>query len=235
MGHRRSKRYLDMAKLVEDRAYLPEQACELIAQTSGLKFDATVEVHLRLGVDPRHADQMVRGSVSLPRGTGRQVRILVFAQGEKVREAEDAGADFVGAEDLVKRIEQGWTDFDVALATPDVMSQVGRLGKILGPRGLMPNPRSATVTFEIARGVREFKAGRVEFRTDRYGIVHCPIGKVSFGPAELLENLTALVETLVRMKPAVAKGQYLRTLYMSTTMGPSVAVDVREAAKLKAA
>ena len=235
MPQKRSKRYAQAQALAEPREYLPGEACEVIGRTSMVKFDASVEAHVRLGVDPRHADEMVRGTVSLPHGTGRTVRVLVFAQGEKAAEAEQAGADFVGAEDLVKRIEGGWTDFDVALATPDLMGQVGRLGRILGPRGLMPNPKSGTVTFEVAKGVSDFKAGRVEFRTDRYGIVHAVIGRASFAPEALLDNLTALIDTLVRLKPAASKGQYLKTLYLSTAMGPSISVDAREAAKLKAA
>ncbi len=208
------------------------RACEVVRDTSTVRFDATVEAHVRLGVDPRHADQIVRGTVSLPNGTGRTVRVLCFVGGDKVREAQEAGADFVGGDDLIQRIQQGWTDFDVAIATPDMMSKVGPLGRILGPRGLMPNPRAGTVTFDVGRAVREVKGGRVEFRTDRYGIVHVAIGKVSFEPQQLQENLAALVEALVRNKPAAAKGQYLRSLYLTTTMGPSIPVDVREAAKL---
>ncbi len=208
------------------------RACEVVRDTSTVRFDATVEAHVRLGVDPRHADQIVRGTVSLPNGTGKTVRVLCFVGGDKVREAQEAGADYVGGEDLVQRVQQGWTDFDVAIATPDMMSRVGPLGRILGPRGLMPNPRAGTVTFDVGRAVREVKSGRVEFRTDRYGIVHVAIGKVSFEPQKLQENLAALVEALVRSKPAAAKGQYLRSLYLATTMGPSVPVDVREAAKL---
>ena len=175
---------------------------------------------------------MVRGSVALPNGTGKSVRVLVFAGGEKAKEAKDSGADFVGGDDLVKRIQEGWTDFDVAVATPDMMSKVGPLGRILGPRGLMPNPKSGTVTFDIGRAVREVKSGRVEFRTDRWGIVHVSIGKVSFSPEQLRENLSALVEALNRAKPSSSKGQYLRTLYLTSTMGPSIPVDVREAARL---
>lgn len=210
----------------------PMRACEMVRDTSTVRFDASVEAHVRLGVDPRQADQMVRGTVSLPNGTGKTIRVLCFVGGDKAREAQDAGADYVGGDDLVERIRQGWTDFDVAIATPDMMSKVGPLGKILGPRGLMPNPKSGTVTFDIGRAVREVKTGRVEFRTDRWGIVHVAIGKVSFPEDKLHENLAALVEALVRNKPAASKGQYLRTLYLSSTMGPSVPVDVREAAKL---
>ncbi len=212
----------------------PEAAVELVKDTSPARFDATVEAHVRLGIDVRHADQQVRGSVVLPRGTGKDVRVLVFATGDKAKEAEEAGAEFVGGEDLIKRIQEGWTDFDVAVATPDMMPRVGTLGKILGPRGLMPNAKTGTVTFDIGRVVREAKAGRIEFRADRNGIVHAPIGKVSFDRDALHENLSALVDALVRNKPSAAKGQYLKTVYLATTMGPSVPVDVREAAKLTA-
>jgi large subunit ribosomal protein L1 len=210
----------------------PMRACEVVKDTAVARFDASVEAHVRLGVDPRQADQMVRGTVSLPNGTGKTMRVLAFVGGDKAREAQDAGADYVGGEDLIERIRQGWTDFDVAVATPDMMSKVGPLGRILGPRGLMPNPRSGTVTFDIGRAVREVKGGRVEFRTDRWGIVHVAIGKVSFPQEKLHENLAALMEALMRSKPSASKGQYLRTLYLASTMGPSVPVDVREAAKL---
>ncbi|MDQ6773545.1 MAG: 50S ribosomal protein L1 [Candidatus Dormibacteraeota bacterium] len=213
----------------------PVDAVQLARDTSPARFDATVEAHVRLGVDPRHADQMVRGAVALPNGTGKTVRVLCFVGGDKAKEAQEAGADYVGADDLVARIQSGWTDFDVAIATPDMMSKVGPLGKILGPRGLMPNPKSGTVTFDVGRAVREVKGGRVEFRTDKFGIIHVAIGKVSFTEEALHQNLAALVEALVRNKPSASKGQYLRTLYLSTTMGPSVPVDVREAAKLTTA
>ena len=212
-----------------------QRAVALVKETSPVKFDATVEAHIRLGVDPRHADQMVRGSVVLPRGTGKSVRVLVFAGGEKLGEAREAGAEWVGGDDLVKKITDGWTDFDVAIATPDMMSKVAPLGRVLGPRGLMPNPKSGTVTFDIGRAVKEAKAGRVEFRTDRYGIVHTPVGKVSFEQDALHENLAALVEALLKNKPASSKGQYLRSVYLTSTMGPAVPIDVREAAKLTTA
>jgi large subunit ribosomal protein L1 len=208
------------------------RACAVVKDTSTARFDASVEAHVRLGVDPRQADQMVRGTVSLPNGTGKTLRVLAFVGGDKAREAQEAGADYVGGDDLVERIKGGWTDFDVAVATPDMMSKVGPLGRILGPRGLMPNPRSGTVTFDIGRAVREVKGGRVEYRTDRWGIVHVAIGKVSFPEDKLHENLAALMEALMRSKPSTSKGQYLRTLYLAATMGPSVPVDVREAAKL---
>lgn len=210
----------------------PLSACQTVKDTSTVRFDATVELHARLGVDARHADQQIRGTVALPNGTGKSVRVLTFVGGDKAREAQEAGADYVGGDDLVERIRGGWTDFDVAIATPDMMSKVGPLGRILGPRGLMPNPKSGTVTFDIGRAVKEVKGGRVEFRTDRWGIVHVAIGKVSFSQEALQENLAAVIDALVRNKPQAAKGQYFRTLYLSSTMGPSVPVDVKEAAKL---
>jgi large subunit ribosomal protein L1 len=192
------------------------------------KFDETVDVSVRLGVDPRHADQMVRGTVVLPHGTGKTVRVAVFAKGEKEKEALDAGADFVGSDDLVEKIQGGWTDFDRAVATPDMMGTVGKLGRILGPRGLMPNTKSGTVTFDLARAVKEIKAGKIEFRVDKGGVVHAPVGKMSFGVAKLKENLDALVETLVRLKPATAKGTYVKGINISTTMGPGVRLDTAE-------
>ncbi len=221
------KKYLDAAKLVErERVYPPAEAAALLKQTTVVAFDATAEVHIRLGVDPRHADQMVRGTVVLPHGTGRQVRVLVFAQGEKAREATDAGADIVGGEDLVKKIEAGWLEFDVALATPDMMGMVGRLGKILGRRGLMPNPKSGTITFDLARAIREVKAGRVEFKVDKGGIIHARFGKTSFEEGQLVENLATLVDAVNRAKPSAAKGQYFRGLTVASTMGPGIRVDV---------
>jgi len=236
---RHGKKYQEAIKRVEAAltsngagGLTPAKACELATETTTVRFDATVEAHVRLGVDVRHADQIVRGTVALPNGTGKTLRVLAFVGGDKAQEARDAGADFVGGDDLVQRIQQGWTDFDVAIATPDMMSKVGPLGRILGPRGLMPNPKSGTVTFDVGRAVREVKGGRVEFRTDKAGIVHVAIGKASFDPSALEQNLAALMDALVRNKPSAAKGQYLRTLYLSTTMGPSVPVDVKEAAKL---
>ena len=221
------KKYLEAAKLVDRaRTYPPDEAAQLAKGTSSVAFDATVEVHLRLGVDPRHADQMVRGTVVLPHGTGKVVRVAVFAQGEKAQEALRAGADEVGGEDLVKRIEAGWLEFDVALATPDMMGQVGRLGKILGRRGLMPNPKAGTITFDLERAVREVKAGRVEFKVDKAGIVHVAVGKVSFDADQLVANLATLVDAINRAKPAGAKGTYLRTLTIATTMGPGIRVDI---------
>lgn len=224
---RHGKKYLEALKLIDrTRAYPVAEAIALAKQTSPVNFDATIEAHLRLGVDPRHADQMVRGTVVLPHGTGKTVRVAVFAQGDKAQEAMRAGADVVGAEDLVKRIESGWLEFDVALATPDMMGQVGRLGRILGRRGLMPNPKAGTITFDLERTIREVKAGRVEFRVDKTGIVHVPIGKVSFEDEDLVENLAALVDAVVRAKPTGAKGQYLRSLTVASTMGPGIRVDI---------
>ncbi len=225
MAH--GKKYLEATKLVDrERVYAPDEAVDLIKRTTTVNFDASVEVHLRLGVDPRHADQMVRGTVVLPHGTGRKVRVAVFAQGEKAQEALRAGADEVGAEDLVKRIEAGWLDFDVALAAPDTMGMVGRLGKILGRRGLMPNPKSGTITFDLERAVREVKSGRVEFKADKAGTIHVAVGKSSFGPDELVANLAALVDAVNRAKPTGAKGLYLRSLTVASTMGPGIRVDM---------
>jgi len=239
MPKKRGKKYIEAVKKVEtavasngNGGLEPEKACEIVRDTSISKFDATVEAHIRLGVDPRHAEQMVRGSVVLPNGTGKKVRVAVFAAGERAREAQDAGADIVGGDDLVKRVQDGFTDFDAAIATPDMMAKVGPLGKVLGPRGLMPNPKSGTVTNDVGRAVREAKGGKVEFRTDKFGIVHVPIGKVSFDSSQLHQNLTTLVDALIRKKPAASKGQYLRTFYLTSTQGPSVPVDVKEAAKL---
>ena len=224
---RHGKRYQDLAKLVDrTRVYPPEEAVALAKETSTLKFDPSVEAHLRLGVDPRHADQMVRGTVVLPHGTGKVVRVAVFAQGEKAQEALRAGADEVGAEDLVKKIEAGWLEFDVALATPDSMGVVGRLGKILGRRGLMPNPKAGTITFDLDRAIREVKGGRVEFKVDKAAIIHVPVGKASFEPEALVDNLAALVDAVNRAKPSGAKGQYLRTLTIASTMGPGIRVDL---------
>ncbi len=221
------RKYLEAAKLVDHtRNYTPDEAVALTKETSTVSFDASVEAHLRLGVDPRHADQMVRGTVVLPHGTGKVVRVAVFAQGEKAQEALRAGADEVGGEDLVKRIEAGWLEFDVALATPDMMGQVGRLGKILGRRGLMPNPKAGTITFDLERAIREVKAGRVEFKVDKAGIVHVAIGKTSFDQDQLVANLATLVDAVNRAKPSGAKGTYLKGLTIASTMGPGVRVDI---------
>jgi large subunit ribosomal protein L1 len=225
MAH--GKHYVEAAKLVEvGKVYDPAEAAQLVKDTTTVKFDASVEAHLRLGVDPRHADQMVRGTVALPSGTGKVVRVAVFAQGEKAQEALRAGAEEVGGEDLAKKIEGGWLDFDVALATPDMMGQVGRLGKILGRRGLMPNPKAGTITFDLDRAIREVKGGRVEFKVDKAGIIHVAIGKSSFDADAILANLAALVDAVNRAKPAGAKGTYLRTLSISSTMGPGIRVDI---------
>ena len=221
------KRYLEASKLVDrERIYAPEEAATLAKETATVKFDATVEAHLRLGVDPRHADQMVRGTVVLPHGTGKIVRVAVFAQGDKAQEALRAGADEVGGDDLVKKIEAGWLEFDVALATPDSMGMVGRLGKILGRRGLMPNPKSGTITFDLERAIKEVKGGRVEFKVDKAGIGHTAFGRSSFEADALVANLAALVDAVNRARPAGAKGQYLKGLTIATTMGPGIRVDV---------
>jgi large subunit ribosomal protein L1 len=225
MAH--GKKYLEAVKLVDrDTVYAPAEAAELVRQTSTVNFDPSIEAHLRLGVDPRHADQMVRGTVVLPHGTGKVVRVVVFAQGEKAQEALRNGADEVGAEDLVKKIEAGWLDFDVALATPDTMGMVGKLGKILGRRGLMPNPKSGTITFDIERALKEVKGGRVEFKVDKGAIIHVAFGKGSFGADELVANLAALVDAINRAKPSGAKGQYLKSLTIASTMGPGIRVDI---------
>ncbi|HXH82596.1 MAG TPA: 50S ribosomal protein L1 [Candidatus Tectomicrobia bacterium] len=228
-----SKRYdAAAAKVAPDRRYPLDEAIALVQSMPAAKFDESVDVSFRLGVDPKHADQMVRGAVVLPHGIGKTVRVAVFAKGEKEREARDAGADVVGAEDLVERIQGGWMEFDTAIATPDLMGQVGRLGKLLGPRGLMPNPKLGTVTFDVGRAVRDAKAGKVEFRVDKAGNVHVPIGKRSFPTANLVANATALVEAIVRAKPAAAKGTYLRALSVSSTMGPAVPIDAQAVANM---
>ena len=220
------------AKIDQTRLYEPREAVALARETSNAKFDETIESHIRLGVDPRHADQMVRGTVVLPHGTGKKQRIAVFAQGEKAREARDAGADEVGGEDLAKKIEGGWFGFDVALATPDMMATVGKLGKVLGPRGLMPNPKSNTVTFDLARAIKDVQAGRVEYRVDRAGIVHSVIGKRSFSEDQLLDNLSALMESVIKAKPAATKGSYVKTVSLAGSMSPAVPTDPQAAAKL---
>src|SRR3989475_5716008 len=218
MAKKHGKRYTALAEKIErGREYPPTEAAKLIKDTSQAKFDTTVELHLRMGVDPKHADQMVRGAAVLPNGTGKKVRVIAFAQGDKARDAEAAGADAVGAEDLAKRIEGGWLDFDVAIATPDLMGQVGRLGRVLGPLGLMPNPKAGTVTFDVAKAVRDAKAGKLEYRTDRGANVHVPIGKKSFEEKALIENYATLVEEIVRAKPAAAKGRYIRQITITGT------------------
>ncbi len=223
-----SKRYDAATKKMEaDKQYSVEEALALIKDIPAAKFDESVDLSFRLGVDPKHADQMVRGAVVLPHGIGKTVRVAVFAKGEKEREAREAGADVVGAEDLVERVQGGWMEFDTAVATPDLMGQVGRLGKVLGPRGLMPNPKLGTVTFDVGRAVREAKAGKVEFRVDKAGNIHAPAGKRSFAVGDLAANANAIIEAIMRAKPAAAKGTYLRSLTVSTTMGPGVSVDAQ--------
>lgn len=226
---KRGKRYLEAAKLVDrDKLYSVDEALELVKKCATAKFTETVEVALKLGVDPRHADQQVRGTVVLPHGTGSEVTVLVFAKGEKAKEAEEAGADYVGAEELAEKIQGGWLDFDVAIATPDMMGVVGKLGRILGPRGLMPNPKTGTVTFEVATAVEESKAGKVEFRVNREAGMHVPIGKASFEVAQLRDNFYALLGAIVKSKPAAAKGTYLRKVSVSSTMGPGVRVNPQD-------
>ncbi|MDD4237527.1 MAG: 50S ribosomal protein L1 [Desulfotomaculaceae bacterium] len=224
------KKYTDAVKQLDPSVtYEAAEALELLKKIAPGKFDETVEVAVRLGVDPRHADQQVRGAVVLPHGTGKTRTVLVFAKGDKVKEAEDAGADYVGAEDMVAKIQQeGWLGFDVAIATPDMMGNVGKLGRILGPRGLMPNPKTGTVTFDITRAVQEVKAGKIEYRVDKAGNIHAPIGKVSFGTEKLLENLRTLIDTLMRVRPAAAKGQYLKGISVSSTMGPGVKINTQK-------
>lgn len=228
MAEKHGKKYREVAKLVDtSRTYQPAEAISLVKQSSYTKFDGTVEAHLRLGVDPRHADQQVRGTVVLPAGTGKSVRVVVFAQGDKAREAQAAGADRVGADDLARDIEGGWLEFDVAVATPDMMGIVGRLGRVLGPRGLMPNARAGTVTFDLTRTLRDIKAGRVEFRTERtVGLIHVPMGKISFSEEQLMDNLRALVSAVVGAKPSGAKGTYVRAMHLTSTMGPGVRLDL---------
>ena len=228
------KKYQEAAKLIDAaKLYSPKEAVELVKKTSVTKFDSSVEVAVRLGVNPKYADQQVRGALVLPHGTGKSKTVLVFAKGAKIQEAEAAGADFVGAEELVTKIQGGWTDFDVAVATPDMMGLVGRLGKVLGPKGLMPNPKVGTVTMDVARAVNEIKAGKIEYRTDKAGNVQTSIGKASFTDEQLLENYITLVETLIKVKPSGAKGQYIKSVTLSTTMGPGVSVDVLKASSNK--
>lgn len=227
---RRGKTYVEKAKLVDrDKSYTAQEALVLVKETARAKFDETVEVALKLGVDPRHADQQVRGTVQLPHGTGRTMRIAVFAKGEKAQEAEEAGADIVGAEDLVAAVERGEMDFNLAIATPDMMALVGRLGRVLGPRGLMPNPRAGTVTVDVGKAVEEFKGGKVEFRVNRDGGIHVPIGKASFSEEALAGNFKALLDSIVKARPAAAKGQFVRRISISTTMGPGIRLQPQDA------
>ncbi len=230
------KKYLEALKLVEpEKLYEPAEAISLLKKMNYVKFDSTLEIHMKLGVDPRHADQMVRGVAMLPAGTGKEMKVLVFAQGEKANEATAAGADFVGLDDLIKQIEADWLGFDVAIATPDVMAKVGRLGKKLGPRGLMPSPKAGTITFDIARTVQDVKAGRVEFKVDRTALLHIPAGKMSFTEEALLSNVTSVMDSVMRARPAGAKGTYVKSVVISSTMSPSLHLDVATATALKPA
>lgn len=223
---KQGKNYIESSKIVDrNTLYTPGEAVELVRKTAKAKFDETIELHVKLGVDPRHADQQVRGAVVLPHGTGKTVRVLVFAKGEKAKEAEAAGADFVGSDELVAKIQQGWFGFDVAVATPDMMGVVGRIGRVLGPKGLMPNPKSGTVSFDVEKAVKDIKAGKVEYRVDKTSIVHVPIGKKSFDEEKLAENFKVLMEALVKAKPAAAKGQYVKSVSISSTMGPGVKIN----------
>ena len=226
----KGKRYAELAKLV-DRSVLydPTDAAKLVCETGKAKFDETVELHVRLGVDSRHADQQVRGAVVLPHGTGRTKRVLVLAKGPKADEAQAAGADFVGDDDMINKIQsENWFDFDVIVATPDMMGKLGKLGKVLGPKGLMPNPKAGTVTMDVAKAVNEVKAGKIEYRLDKTNIIHCPIGKVSFGPEKIEENLKALMDAIIKAKPAAAKGQYVKNCSIATTMGPGIKVNAQK-------
>ncbi|WP_054777460.1 50S ribosomal protein L1 [Lacticaseibacillus saniviri] len=223
---KKGKKYIEAAKLVDaTKIYNPEEALALVKKADFAKFDATVEVAYRLALDPKKADQQIRGAVVLPNGTGKTARVIVFAQGDQAKQAEEAGADVVGAEDLVQRIQDGWMDFDVAVATPPMMAQVGRLGRVLGPKGLMPNPKTGTVTMDVTKAVNDIKAGQVAYRVDKAGIVHAPIGKVSFDDAKLFENFKMMNDTLVKARPASAKGQYIKSLTVTSTLGPGVKVD----------
>ena len=223
----KGKKYVDSVKLIEkSKLYDPAEAMDLVCQTSKAKFDETVEIHLRLGVDSRHADQQVRGAIVLPNGTGKTVRVLVFAKGERADQARAAGAEFVGDTDLVEKIQKdNWFDFDVVIATPDMMGTIGRLGRVLGPKGLMPNPKAGTVTMDVAKAVHEAKAGKIEYRLDKTNIIHCPIGKASFGKDKLQENFNALVGAVIKAKPAAAKGQYIKSCVVASTMGPGIKVN----------
>src|SRR5271170_4029473 len=227
MSHKVGKKYTAALKQVEARPYPIEQAVPLVQKVKFAKFDETVELHLRLGVDPKHADQMVRGTVVLPNGLGKSKKVLVIASGDKIREAQEAGADLVGGDEMVTKIQtENWTDYDAVIATPDMMRSVGRLGKVLGPRGLMPNPKTGTVTNDVAQAVKEVKAGKIEFRVDKTGVIHVPVGKVSFAADKLLENATTLLQAVVKAKPSAAKGKYVRSVTICSTMGPGVALDV---------
>jgi large subunit ribosomal protein L1 len=222
----RGKKYLEKVKLVEHRKkYSPSDAASLVKQTSLSKFDGTIDLSIKLGIDPKRSDQQVRGTVSLPGGLGKKKTVIVIAKGEKIKEAENAGADMAGADDLIDKISKGWTDFDVAIATPDIMASVGKLGKVLGQKGLMPNPKTGTVTFDVGRAVTEFKAGKVEYKTDKTGVVHVPIGKVSFTEDKIVSNLAAVLDAISKSKPSSVKGVFLKSISISATMGPSVFID----------
>lgn len=223
------KKYRAAAEQVETRPYQLSEAFTVLKKIAFAKFNETVELALLLGVDPKHADQMVRGTTVLPHGTGQTKRVLVIAAGEKVKEAEEAGADFVGGDDLVEKIQGGWTDFDAVIATPDMMRSVGKLGKVLGPRGLMPNPKTGTVTFDVAKALQEIKAGKVEFRVDKTSIIHVPVGKISFTPEQLADNAHSVIDAVRKAKPAAAKGKYVRSIYVSSTMSPSISIDTATA------
>lgn len=230
---KRGKKYMESIKNIDpEKIYSLEEAINLALDAKYAKFDETVDVALKLGVDPRHADQMVRGSVVLPNGTGKEVKVLVFAKGDKAKEAEEAGADFVGAEDIAEKIQGGWLEFDKAIATPDMMAVVGKLGKVLGPRGLMPNPKSGTVTMDVTRAVNEMKAGKIEFRVEKAGIIHTAVGKASFGYDKLFENIKSLLETVQKLKPSSSKGAYFRSFALSTTMGPGLKIDTAQIREL---
>ncbi|HKL76253.1 MAG TPA: 50S ribosomal protein L1 [Halanaerobiales bacterium] len=223
---KRSKRYKDMVdKFDKETLYNPEKALDTVKDLSSANFDESVELAANLGVNPKHADQNIRGTVVLPNGTGQEIKVIVFAKGEKVKEAEEAGADVVGGEELAEKIEDGWLDFDLAVATPDMMSVVGKLGRILGPKGLMPNPKAGTVTFELEKAIKEFKAGKLEYRVDKNGVLHLPIGKVSFSTDELIENFKKIMDTIIRERPAAAKGKYLQSVTVTSTMGPGIKID----------
>ncbi len=225
------KKYLAAKSQVEAKVYTVSEAMQVVKKAAFAKFDETVDLAIQLGVDPKHSDQMVRGSVLLPHGTGKKVRVIVFAKGDKDKEAREAGADSVGSEDLAEKITKGWLEFDRVIATPDLMGMVGKLGKVLGPRGLMPNPKSGTVTFDLAKAIREVRQGRVEFKVEKAGIVHVPVGKVSFEPQKLAENATAVLETIVKAKPSTSKGVYLKSITVSSTMGPAVTIDAPSISK----
>ncbi len=230
---KRGKKYVDAKKKVDrNRLYEPSEAVDLLKEVATSSFDETVELAVKLGVNPKHADQQVRGSVVLPHGTGKELRVVVFAKGEKLKEAEEAGADLAGSEELVAKVQEGWLDFDVAVATPDMMSVVGKLGRVLGPRGLMPNPKAGTVTPDVGRAIQEIKAGKVEYRTDKAANIHLPLGKGSFAAEKLLENFYAVLEALLKARPAAAKGQYIRSVTVSTTMGPGIKISPQRAALL---